>query len=436
MDERRKEAVSLAMAGEYQSEQFEPVTQTLKDVHQDKLPGDLHKVDKTSRIMFDHFRGNEPNREYKPSMSKPVNHSDMSNKDTKKHADIHMSKPTGVANQRPLSNLPPELRRRIFQHLLVFNEPIRVICKSKDPMKFAGFTRVPADRHGKVLVSFHNYLHTSGLEVFTFDSLLAIAATNRENCELAREVYYKDNRFVMPRDNFEPPGFLAKEWLTAIGPRARWYLADVTFEVVKMGKLPYTTADPDDTHEMLTRLGESASLHSLVIQRLEAYRLSPTCDMEKALNALFDYRGLKIFIIGNMPELEASSARSVTQPKDFMPLKELQAYIIGNREHRILEPLQDRTLRNYNMNVLQYLYVHTRSTANVRDHVSCKAMEKEFQERAAEAAAMCKKTLVDKLIERDATWMRGAQDPKDAQDTCSREPRTPNNSTTFQIRWL
>ncbi|CAE7206112.1 hypothetical protein CFE70_008799 [Pyrenophora teres f. teres 0-1] len=434
MGEPRKEPQPIEKTGDHQSEQLKAVVQIMKHVHRDKLPGDSHKVDSASRILFDQFKLNKPNQEYKLRLlSEPIDHHDTSNNDTDKHADLQMSKSTGIRGQGPLSKLPPELRRNIFRHLLVFKQSIQVICESKDPMKFAGFTRLPPVLHEHALTSVHDYPRAPGLELSEFKDLFAIAATNRENCELAREVYYKENRFVMPRDGRLAAGFHCKEWLKAIGPRARWFLADVTFEVVRMENLPYTKAEPGDIHEILKSLGESAFLRSLVIRRFLAYGASRACDkkMKKALKALFDYRGLMIFTIGNMPELEASFASLVTRPKDLVSFKEQPAYTIGNSKARTFTPFQYHTLMNYKRNILQYLYVHTRSTDDKRDHISSKAMEKEFQERVAEAAIMCKKTLVDKLIERGATWMRGAQDLKDAHDAYLRENKVSKQLDEF-----
>jgi len=320
----------------------------------------------------------------------------------------------------PLMNkLPPEVRVNVFKQLYTFKQPVEVVYQSLSPRKYGMVIRLPSHVRKTKTLSYHSP-RSQGLKMPEPRELFALSATNRENCDLVRTVFFKYNKIVLPRDerfnHITAPsrGMHIAAWLRAIGPMARWFLADLTFKQLYVANLPYTEANPGPMHDTFTLIGESCSLQSLVIEEFYMYGDSKTCTAKakKGLKVLSEFRGIKTFRICNNSLMETYFKSLVTRPKDLVIHEPRPAYTSENRNARDLIPLKHQNLMACNKNILQYLYVRTRTAAERSINISENAIAQEFKTREVEAAKMTKKQLADVLEDKGATWTRGAQELK------------------------
>ena len=320
----------------------------------------------------------------------------------------------------PLVNkLPPEVRDNVFKQLYAFKQPVEVVCQSLSPRKYGMVILLPSHMR-KTKTLFYRSPRFQGLKMPEPQELFALSATNRENHDLVRTVFFKYNKIVLPRDErfnhitAPPRGMHVTAWLRAIGPMARWFLTDLTFKQLYVANLPYTEADPGPMHDIFTLIGESCSLQSLVIEEFYMYGDSKTCKAKakKGLKVLSEFRGVKTFRICNDSSMETYFKNLVTRPKDHVIHEPRPAYVSENRNARDLTPLKHTNLMACNKNILQYLYVHTRTAVERSNNISKNAIAQEFKIREVEAAKMTKKQLADVLEDKGATWTRGAQELK------------------------
>lgn len=329
-----------------------------------------------------------------------------------------------------MSKLPAELLEKVFNYLFAFKESVEVVLTSSDRRKYGLVIHQP---HHMRIRSTTTPVHLPGRQTWDVaepKDFFAIAATNRQNYVRAREAFFKNNKIIFAKD-----GRHLEVWLKAIGPTARWFLADLTIKDIRMPSRPYTENNPSSVHHAFRLLGESGSLHSLVIEEFYMPKNTPTCkvNMKKGLKSLSYLRGLEKFVLGLNLELETHFRGLVTRPKDAKVYEEQPAYMPGNRKARDLKPLEHKVLMGYNKDILQYLYVHTRTSTDQHDNTFRNEIAREFKKREAEAATMTKKSLVDALVEKKATWTQGAQKLKDNHQADLRKMRSTATSNLVEL---